>query len=181
MASATPSALKIHSFTTPLGAVGVVWSDRGVASVALADTVDKARDQAAIQLSARHHGGIVDEAPNGPWGLIVARALTDMTPEAWALVAGIPLDTHGTSFEEKVWSALRGIPVGHTQSYAEVAQSVSGGARHARAVARACAHNPCAVVVPCHRVTRSSGENVGFRWGLDRKNQMLLAEQAIKS
>lgn len=87
----------------------------------------------------------------------------------------LPLDIRGTAFQHRVWRALQTIPRGTTRSYAEVATSL-GLPRGARAVARACAANPAAVLVPCHRVVRGDGDLSGYRWGLERKRRLLRAE-----
>ena len=84
----------------------------------------------------------------------------------------VPLDAHGTPFQERVWSELRTIPVGSTASYAEIATRL-GDASAVRAVARACGENPLAVVVPCHRVVRKGGGLSGYRWGVERKRALL--------
>jgi AraC family transcriptional regulator of adaptative response/methylated-DNA-[protein]-cysteine methyltransferase len=90
----------------------------------------------------------------------------------------ILLDPAGTAFQQRVWSALRQIPYGETRTYSQVAEMI-GQPRAARAVARACALNPIAVAVPCHRVIRSSGKLAGYRWGIERKQALLDREQAI--
>ena len=91
----------------------------------------------------------------------------------------LSLDIQGTVFQEKVWRALREIKPGKTASYLEIAKKI-GKPKASRAVAAACAANPIAVVVPCHRVVRSTGEISGYRWGVDRK-QKLLAHESLKS
>ena len=90
--------------------------------------------------------------------------------------AHLPLDIRGTAFQEQVWRSLRGIPAGRTMSYAEVAATL-GRPRSHRAVANACAANPVALLIPCHRVVRSDGRPGGYRWGLERK-QALLGREA---
>jgi AraC family transcriptional regulator of adaptative response/methylated-DNA-[protein]-cysteine methyltransferase len=87
----------------------------------------------------------------------------------------LPLDIRGTAFQHRVWEALRRIPPGSTASYAEIAQAI-GASGSARAVARACASNPIAVAVPCHRVVRSDGSLSGYRGGVDRKRTLLARE-----
>jgi AraC family transcriptional regulator of adaptative response/methylated-DNA-[protein]-cysteine methyltransferase len=101
--------------------------------------------------------------------------------EVLALLGGrptvdIPLDLHGTAFERRVWQAIRQIPRGETRSYGEVAAAL-GQPTAARAVARACAANRVALVVPCHRVTRSDGESGGFRWGAELKRRLVASER----
>ena len=99
-----------------------------------------------------------------------------------ALVGGgaddleLPLDVRATAFQLRVWRALRAIPRGQTRSYAEVARSI-GRPTAARAVAGACAANPVAVVVPCHRVVAADGTLAGYRWGVERKRALLDAER----
>ncbi len=89
---------------------------------------------------------------------------------------GLPLDVRGTAFQQRVWQALRSIPAGSTSNYSEIAQRL-GSPRGARAVAKACADNPLAIVVPCHRVVRSDGDLAGYRWGSDRKRALLARER----
>ncbi|HET9180706.1 MAG TPA: bifunctional DNA-binding transcriptional regulator/O6-methylguanine-DNA methyltransferase Ada [Candidatus Angelobacter sp.] len=91
--------------------------------------------------------------------------------------ASIPLDIQGTAFQQRVWNALRTIPHGETRSYAEIAKQI-GKPKAIRAVANACASNPVAVVVPCHRVVAKSGGMAGYRWGVERKEALLRTERA---
>lgn len=91
----------------------------------------------------------------------------------------IPLDIKGTVFQEKVWMMLRSTRCGETMSYAELAKAV-GKPKAARAVAGACAANPLAVLVPCHRVLRGDGSLSGYRWGVDRKARLLADESSVK-
>ena len=88
-----------------------------------------------------------------------------------------PLDLRGTAFQLKVWQALRRIPRGETRSYSQLAREL-GEPKATRAVARACATNRVAIVVPCHRVVGASGELTGYRWGVERKRMLLEAERA---
>ena len=88
----------------------------------------------------------------------------------------LPLDVCATAFQRRVWAALSAIPRGETRSYAEVARAI-GQPTATRAVAGACAANPVALVVPCHRVVRTDGGLGGYRWGAERKAQILAAEQ----
>jgi len=87
----------------------------------------------------------------------------------------LPLDIRGTVFQRRVWRELRRIPAGRTASYGEVARRI-GKPGSARAVARACASNPLALAVPCHRVVRSDGDPGGYRWGVERKRALLERE-----
>jgi len=88
----------------------------------------------------------------------------------------LPLDVQATAFQRRVWEHLRSIPYGSTKSYGQVARSI-GQPTSARAVARACASNPLAVAIPCHRVVRSTGGLGGYRWGTERKKTLLEMEQ----
>jgi AraC family transcriptional regulator, regulatory protein of adaptative response / methylated-DNA-[protein]-cysteine methyltransferase len=97
--------------------------------------------------------------------------------EAPRLGLDLPLDVRGTAFQQRVWQALREIPAGQTVSYAELAERV-GLPAGARAVAGACAANPVAVAIPCHRVVRNDGSISGYRWGVERKRALLLREGA---
>lgn len=91
----------------------------------------------------------------------------------------VPLDAlSGTDFQRQVWKALRGIPAGQTRTYTQVAQSIERPLA-VRAVANACAANPIAVLIPCHRVVRSDGQLGGYHWGIERKRQLLLQEQEM--
>ena len=88
----------------------------------------------------------------------------------------LPLDVKATAFQRKVWQALQQIPRGQTRSYQEIARAI-GQPTAARAVARACAGNPVAVAIPCHRVVRADGQLAGYRWGLERKKRLLALER----
>jgi O-6-methylguanine DNA methyltransferase len=92
--------------------------------------------------------------------------------EAPALGLDLPLDVRGTAFQQRVWQALSEIPSGSTVSYTEIAKRV-GAPKAVRAVAQACASNPVAVAIPCHRVVRNDGALSGYRWGVKRKRALL--------
>jgi AraC family transcriptional regulator, regulatory protein of adaptative response / methylated-DNA-[protein]-cysteine methyltransferase len=91
----------------------------------------------------------------------------------------LPLDIRGTSFQTRVWQTLRQLAVGETLSYAQLATRI-GATGSARAVARACATNGIAVLVPCHRVVASNGALTGYKWGIERKRRLLRREQAAR-
>ncbi len=101
--------------------------------------------------------------------------LVSALTERPAQTLNLALDIHGTTFQQRVWQVLREIPAGTTLSYTQVAQRL-GAPAAARAVAQACAANPLAIVIPCHRVVRSDGTLSGYRWGVERKRQLLLRE-----
>lgn len=87
----------------------------------------------------------------------------------------LPLDIRGALFQERVWAALREVPPGATVSYADLARRI-GRPKAVRAVAGACAANPLAIAIPCHRVVKSDGELSGYRWGIERKAALLEKE-----
>ena len=89
----------------------------------------------------------------------------------------VALDVNGTAFQWQVWEALRRIPPGETRSYQDIAREL-GRPTAARAVARACATNRVALVIPCHRAVRGTGELGGYRWGIERKRRLLEQERA---
>ncbi|EFV86493.1 O6-methylguanine-DNA methyltransferase [Achromobacter xylosoxidans C54] len=87
----------------------------------------------------------------------------------------LPLDVRGTAFQRRVWEALREIPVGTTATYTDIAERI-GSPRSVRAVARACATNNIALAIPCHRVVRTDGSLAGYRWGIERKRELIERE-----
>ena len=95
--------------------------------------------------------------------------------EAPALGLDLPLDIRGTGFQQRVWQVLREIPAGVTVSYTEIACRI-GAPKAVRAVASACAANGLAVAIPCHRVVRGDGNLSGYRWGIERKAELLRRE-----
>ncbi len=99
--------------------------------------------------------------------------------EGHGISTDVPLDIRHTAFQMKVWQALRNIKLGETRSYTDIAKVV-GDPKAVRAVARACATNPVALVIPCHRVVRSNGELSGYRWGAERKKKLLENEKKWK-
>jgi AraC family transcriptional regulator of adaptative response/methylated-DNA-[protein]-cysteine methyltransferase len=104
----------------------------------------------------------------------VARVAAHLAEPRQALE--LPLDLRGTAFQRRVWEALRAIPAGETRSYGGLAESL-GAPRAVRAVARACAQNPLAPVVPCHRVVGAKGDLTGYRWGVPNKRRLLEGER----
>lgn len=99
------------------------------------------------------------------------RCLLDQPTTQWTL----PLDLQGTDFQKQVWAGISKIPTGQTVTYQQLASSI-GRSSSVRAVASACGANPVAIVVPCHRVLRSDGGLGGYRWGVERKKELLLRE-----
>jgi AraC family transcriptional regulator of adaptative response/methylated-DNA-[protein]-cysteine methyltransferase len=150
---------------TSLGAILVASSKKGVASILLGDDPDElVRDLQDRFAKARLIGADRD------YEALVARVVGSV--ETPAIGLNLPLDIRGTAFQQRVWQALREIPVGETVSYAEVARRV-GSPNAVRAVGRACAANHLAVVIPCHRVVRNDGSLSGYAWGVERKRVLL--------
>ena len=148
-----------------LGAILVASSQKGVASILLGNDPDAlVRDLQDRFPNARLIGGDKD------YEALVARVVGFV--EAPALGLDLPLDVRGTAFQQRVWQALKDIPVGQTTSYAEIASRI-GSPKAVRAVAGACAANNLAVAVPCHRVVRNDGSLSGYAWGVERKRALL--------
>jgi AraC family transcriptional regulator of adaptative response/methylated-DNA-[protein]-cysteine methyltransferase len=99
--------------------------------------------------------------------------------EGWQPNLELPLDLRATAFQLKVWAELQAIPVGETRSYSEVAAAI-GQPSASRAVANACARNPVALVIPCHRIIRADKSLGGYRWGIERKRALLEAERQYR-
>lgn len=156
---------------TPFGHLLVAATARGVCRVALGD------DPAALEAGLSAEFPLADIAsPDAPLRaqLAAVRALLSGSAEAGA--GTLPIDTGGTAFEQRVWRALQAIPRGETRSYQQIARAI-GRPTASRAVARACAANRVALIVPCHRVVRADGATGGYRWGASRKAAILAHEQ----
>mgnify|MGYP003600280999 CR=1 FL=1 len=151
-----------------LGAILVAQSQRGVCAILLGDDPDTLVRDLQDQFPKADLVG----ADRG-FEQLIARVVGFI--EAPALGLDLPLDLRGTAFQERVWRALREIPVGSTASYAQIAERI-GAPKSFRAVAQACGANHLAVAIPCHRVVRSNGELSGYRWGVERKRQLLERE-----
>ncbi|MGI9575269.1 bifunctional DNA-binding transcriptional regulator/O6-methylguanine-DNA methyltransferase Ada [Alloalcanivorax xenomutans] len=151
-----------------LGALLVARSGQGICAIALGDDAD------TLLRECQDHFPKADLRPGGDrFDALVARVAALMEhPEQ---EPDLPLDIRGTAFQQKVWQALRRVPAGETLSYAELARRI-GSPKAVRAVAGACANNPLAVVIPCHRVVRSDGDVSGYRWGVERKRALLERE-----
>ena len=151
-----------------LGSILVAATESGICEILLGDDPGAlARDLQDRFPKARLSGG---DAAFEQWVAQVVGLV-----EAPRLGLDLPLDVRGTAFQGRVWQALSAIPVGSTASYAEIADQI-GIPNGARAVARACAANPLAVAIPCHRVVRQDGALSGYRWGIERKRALLERE-----
>ncbi len=154
---------------SPLGRLLLAATDHGICAVKLGES----DAELEALLKAEYPAAEIrrDESGLREW---VAALLEHIGGERARM--DVPIDIRGTDFQRRVWEALLTIPYGSTRSYGDVARSL-GHPRAARAVARACASNPAAVVVPCHRVVRSDGALGGYRWGLERKQALLATER----
>ena len=202
----TPSALRAGGAgatvfytlaTSPLGRTLIGATANGVCAIAFGDSDPQLRrdlearfpkanrreihdPSAASQSPAA--AAIVDPLSTDPEDL-TARWLAEASRFVLAALSenptarSFPLDVRATAFQQRIWQALQAIPRGSTRSYAEVARSL-GHPTAARAVATACAANPVALAIPCHRVVGSSGALTGYRWGVPRKRSLLDREQA---
>jgi AraC family transcriptional regulator of adaptative response/methylated-DNA-[protein]-cysteine methyltransferase len=152
-----------------LGSILVARSARGVCAILLGDDPDS-----LLQELAQRFPGAQLLGGDAAFEQLVSQVVGFV--EAPRLGLDLPLDVRGTAFQQRVWQALRAIPPGTTLSYTELAQRI-GAPRAVRAVAQACAANPLAVAIPCHRVVRSDGAMAGYRWGVARKRSLLARER----
>lgn len=155
---------------TSLGTLLVAATSRGVCRIAFGASEAALEEQLAslLPFAALHR----DDARLAPFTLAVADYVEGRAPSL-----DLPLDVRGSQFRRRVWDALVAIPRGATRSYAGVARSL-GMPGAARAVANACAANPVAIAIPCHRVVASDGTLGGYRWGIERKRALLVREGA---
>lgn len=154
-----------------LGAILVARSDRGVCAIALGDDADALLRELQDRFPrAELIGG------DAGFERLVAQVVGLI--EQPNIGIDLPLDVRGTAFQQRVWQALRQIPAGETASYAQIAERI-GSPKSVRAVAGACAANTLAVAIPCHRVVRSDGALSGYRWGVERKRELLGREARV--
>jgi AraC family transcriptional regulator of adaptative response/methylated-DNA-[protein]-cysteine methyltransferase len=163
-----PMIIRYGLGTCPLGTVLIAQSDKGICAILLGDQpqllledLQQRNPKATLIAGDRHFQKVIDE-------VISVIKQPDLT-------LTLPLDIRGTLFQQQVWQALQQIPAGETRSYSAIAEAI-GTPRAVRAVAGACAANAIAVIVPCHRVVRSDGNLSGYRWGIERKQKLLLQE-----
>jgi AraC family transcriptional regulator of adaptative response/methylated-DNA-[protein]-cysteine methyltransferase len=166
--SRADAALPVAIVKSSLGYILVARSAKGVCAILLGDS--PAPLERDLRQRFAHVRLLGSDADTESLAAQVARVI-----ENPRLGLDVPLDVRGTAFQQRVWRALRAIPAGSTVSYAEVAQRI-GAPRSMRAVAQACAANPLAVLIPCHRVVRHDGALSGYRWGIERKRALLTLE-----
>jgi AraC family transcriptional regulator of adaptative response/methylated-DNA-[protein]-cysteine methyltransferase len=156
---------------SPLGRLLVAATERGICAVRMGDS----DSQLEATLRDEYHAADLqrDDTVLGEWVEAILAHLSGKQPHL-----DLPLDVRATAFQWRVWEALRAIPYGSTRSYLQVATAI-GQPTAVRAVARACATNPVALLVPCHRVIKEDGSLGGYRWGMERKQSLLDTEHHI--
>jgi AraC family transcriptional regulator of adaptative response/methylated-DNA-[protein]-cysteine methyltransferase len=154
---------------SPFGRLLIAATDKGICAIQFANSDDE------LEHGLRHEFPFAnrrrDDAGMQKWKDQLLRRMRGQK-----LHAALPIDIQATAFQRRVWTYLQSIPFGDTQSYSEVAKGI-GQPSACRAVARACATNPVAIAIPCHRVVRGSGEMGGYRWGAERKKAILETER----
>jgi AraC family transcriptional regulator of adaptative response/methylated-DNA-[protein]-cysteine methyltransferase len=160
---------------TSLGTMLVAATDRGVCAITLGDDAKSLESALEREYPAATRRRVT--APSSVLGAWVAEIVGAVDGERAR--PDIPLDVQGSAFRWKVWRELQKIPFGETRSYGEIARAI-GVPKAVRAVASACANNPVSVVIPCHRVVRQSGALGGYRWGLERKRQLIDKERSAR-
>ncbi len=172
--STTPQHIAYRTAASPVGLILVARvADASRISAVL---IGEREAELRAELASRFPGARVERDETDIGDAIVERVLTAIATPASA--DEIPIDPRGTSFQHVVWNALRLVPAGTTTTYSDLARRV-GRPNAVRAVAGACAANPIAILIPCHRVVRRDGDLSGYRWGVERKRALLDLEHAV--
>ncbi len=154
---------------SPMGRMLIAATDKGICAIQFANSDDE------LEQGLKHEFPFAirrrDDDAMSAWKKDLLRQMRGQR-----LNSALPLDIQATAFQRRVWTHLQSIPFGATRSYAAVAKAI-GQPTATRAVARACATNPVAVAIPCHRVVRKSGDMGGYRWGVERKKTLLELER----
>ncbi len=173
MPKKSENLIEFSSTTTSFAVVLLARSEKGVCSILLGDT----QDELYADLKQRWPNAELvnnEQALASYLKTIVEFLDAPLTP------LDFPLDICGSDFQKSVWTVLQTIPVGQTLSYTDVAERLHKP-KAVRAVANACAANPLALVIPCHRIVRADGAISGYRWGVERKYALLAKEeQAVR-
>ena len=166
---AIAAAIRYTCADSPLGRMLIAATDRGICSIQFARSDGELMEglKREFPFAARK----ADEGGLKSWVSALLRHMRGKDADA-----SLPLDIRATAFQRRVWAYLQSIPFGATRSYSQVAKGI-GRPSAVRAVARACATNPVAVAIPCHRVVRQDGSMGGYRWGIERKKTLLELEQ----
>lgn len=159
--------------STPIGRMLVAGTVKGISAIYLGDS----EEQLEATLRREYPAATISKNPAqlSQWVRQLVRHLSGEQAEL-----NLPLDVKATAFQRRVWEALQNIPRGRTQSYSQLARTL-GLPKGQRAVARACATNPAAILIPCHRIVREDGGLGGYRWGLKRKQALLEAETKART
>lgn len=170
---AIAASIRYACADSPLGRMLIAATERGVCAIQFAATDDE-----LLEGLKREFPFAVRKLDDGGLKSYVATLLEKMTGKMprRESAAALPLDIRATAFQRRVWAYLQSIPSGATRSYSQVAKAIRQPSA-ARAVARACATNPVAVAIPCHRVVREDGSISGYRWGVERKRTLLEIEK----
>jgi AraC family transcriptional regulator of adaptative response/methylated-DNA-[protein]-cysteine methyltransferase len=166
---AIAAAIRYTCADSPLGRMLIAATERGVCAIQFAGS-----DGELLEGLKREFPFAVRKSDDSGLKSWVSALLRQMHGREGD--TSLPLDIRATAFQRRVWTHLQSIPFGATQSYGQVAKAI-GQPRAMRAVARACATNPVAVAIPCHRVVRGDGGMGGYRWGMERKKALLEMEQ----
>jgi AraC family transcriptional regulator of adaptative response/methylated-DNA-[protein]-cysteine methyltransferase len=165
---AVAAAIRYTCADSPLGRMLIAATDKGICSIQFADSDEELeqglKHEFPFALRRREDAGLA----------ALARGVVERMKGA-EVPSSLPLDIQATAFQRRVWAYLQSIGFGETRSYAQVAKAIRRPSA-VRAVARACATNPVAIAIPCHRVVRSDGEMGGYRWGMERKQKLLKME-----
>ena len=167
---AIAASIRYTCAESPLGRMLIAATERGICSIQFARTDGELIE--GLKREFPFAGRKSDDGGLKSWASALLKHMRGKDP-----VSSLPLDIRATAFQRRVWTYLQKIPFGATRSYSEVAKAI-GRPTAARAVARACATNPVAVAIPCHRVVREDGSMGGYRWGIERKKTLLEMEQA---
>jgi AraC family transcriptional regulator of adaptative response/methylated-DNA-[protein]-cysteine methyltransferase len=154
---------------TSIGHILIAMTNRGICGITIGDDPDRL----LAEFSARFANAEISPACANVEDIVTAVIASVEQP---SVPFDLPLDLRGTAFQHRVWNALRAIPPGTTTTYSDLARKIDAPAS-SRAVANACGANPAAVLVPCHRVVRKDGHPGGYRWGVERKLELLEREQ----
>jgi AraC family transcriptional regulator of adaptative response/methylated-DNA-[protein]-cysteine methyltransferase len=168
---AIAAAIRYTCADSPLGRMLIAATERGVCAIQFARS-----DGELLEGLRREFPFATRKSDEGGLRSWAGALLQHMKGKE--LDSSLPLDIRATAFQRRVWTYLQSIPFGATQSYSEVAKGI-GRPTAVRAVARACATNPVAVAIPCHRVVREDGSMGGYRWGIERKEALLDLERTV--
>jgi len=167
-ATCADDAIRFAVGACSLGSILVAMSDKGIRAISFGDDPETLIRE--LRDACSDADLIADDAGLNP---VVGEVVAFV--ENPALGLDLPLDPAGTTFQQRVWQALREVPAGSTASYGEIARRI-GAPKEAYAVSEACSTNEIAVAIPCHRVVRKDGALAGYRWGFKRKRALLARE-----